>query len=205
MPVIDGYEATTKIRDREGAARHTPIIAMTANAMEGEREKALAAGMDDYLSKPFKAEELDEVLDRWVSRPGQSASLPTEAEVPATPEEAPPLDLSVLEGLRELQGQGEPDIVTELAEMFLDDATARLPSLYVALEEGDSERVEEISHTLKGSSGNMGATQMAEICAQLQDAGTSHDLEHAPELLDRLEAEFERVRVALEAEKSGVQ
>ncbi len=205
MPEMDGYEATAKIRDREGAARHTPIVAMTANVTEGEREKALAAGMDDYLSKPFKAEELDEVLEHWVSRPGQTASLPAGAGDSAAPEDTPPLDLSVLESLRGLQGQGEPDIVTELADMFLDDASAQLSSLRAALEGEDARRVEEISHTLKGSSGNMGAARMAEICAQLQDAGASGDLGRSSELLERLEAEFERVRVALELEKSGVQ
>ncbi len=88
--------------------------------------------------------------------------------------------------------------MTELPEMLLDEAMARLPPLREAVEEGGTEQVEKTSHTLKGSSGNMGATRMAEICAQQQDAGASRDLERAPELLGRLEVEFERVRVALE-------
>ncbi len=210
MPEMGGYEATAEIRRRqEGTDRRTPIIAMTANAIEGEREKALAAGMDDYVSKPVKPEELGRVLARWVSQEEEE-----EEEAPAEvlgrvgngsgaheeEEGEEPLDRAVVENLRELGGH---EMLSELAEMFLVDASAGLSGLREALEDEDAAAVERIAHTLKGSAGNMGAKRMAAICSELQDAGESGDLSGVPELLKVLEAEFEQVRPALEAQRAG--
>jgi CheY-like chemotaxis protein len=184
MPELDGHEATAEIRRREkegeGVARRTPIIAMTANAMLGDREKALEVGMDDYVSKPVKAEELDAVLKRWISKPDEEASVSEATDRTAASAEAVyPLDRSVLAGLRELQGEGEPDLLDELIEMFFDDVPSQLEALQEAVEVGDAHSVERVAHTLKGSCGNMGATRMAAICAELQDIGPSKDLSRA--------------------------
>jgi len=107
------------------------------------------------------------------------------------------LDRSVLEGLREL---GDADLLTELVNLFFEDVPPQLASLREAVESGDAPSVERVAHTLKGSCSNMGATKMAAICAELQDIGSFEDLAPAPELLERLEAEFGCVRPALEAE-----
>jgi two-component system, sensor histidine kinase and response regulator len=207
MPEMDGHEATAEIRRREkegeGVARRTPIIAMTANAMQGDREKALEVGMDDYVSKPVKAEELDTVLKSWISQPDEEASaLEGETDGTALPVDATePLDRSVLEGLRELQEEGEPNLLDELIEMFFDDVpSSQLEALQEAMKAGDAHFVERVAHTLKGSCGNIGALRMAAICAELQDIGASKDLSRAPELLEHLKAEFERARPALETE-----
>ena len=203
MPEMDGYEATAEIRGREGedANRRTPIIAMTANAMQGDREKALAAGMDDYVSKPVDPEELQAALERWVFRPDDGgASAPDEAtaEAAASREDATdPLDQSVLEGLREL---GDQDLLVELAGLFLEDAPPKLEALREAIGRGDAASVGQLAHGLKGSSGNMGATGLATICAELEDVGRSQKLEDAAALAECPEAEFERVRLALEAQ-----
>ena len=188
MPEMDGYEATAEIRRREeDRGSRTPVIAMTANAMQGDREKALEAGMDDYVSKPVKSEELAAVLRRWIP---ESADGSSSSEDPLVP--------GVLASLREL---GDPDFISELAQVFLDDSSSRLAALREAVEGDDASSVQRIAHTLKGSSGNMGATKMAAICADLQEAGASGTLARVPELLGRLEEEFERARPALEARR----
>ena len=200
MPEMDGYEATAKIRDLEGAAGHTPVIAMTANALEGERDEALSAGMDDYVAKPVKAEELDRVLRRWTSRAEGTTAPEGATEGGDAPNAAPPLDPEMIETLRSLQEEGEPDLLAELAGMFFDDAALRLKELRDAIGEADAGRVRGAAHALKGSSGNMGATRMHEVCAELEGAGESGDLAAAPRLLERLEGELSLARPALEAE-----
>jgi HPt (histidine-containing phosphotransfer) domain-containing protein len=204
---MDGHEATAEIRRREatlawrGEYHSIPIIAMTANAMQGDREETLAAGMDDYVSKPVDPKGLDAVLRRWIS--GAEASSVTEGEAggAAPPAgDADPLDRNVLAGLRDLQGEGEPDILKELGEMFLEDAPGQLEALRGAVSRGDAQSVLRVAHALRGSCGNMGAGRMSEISARLEDVGASNDLARAPDLLSRLEAEFARVRPALQAE-----
>jgi two-component system sensor histidine kinase/response regulator len=198
MPEMNGYEATAEIRRREeahGVGRRTPIIAMTANAMEGDREKALEAGMDDYVPKPVKREDLAAVLERWIG--AVDAATTGSGDFAGPTETEDPVDHAVIENLRELGGS---EMISELAEMFLDDARSDLRTLREAVEESDARSVERVAHTLGGSSGNMGATRMAVICAELQNVGTSGDLGHAAELLYRLEEEFGRVHQALEAE-----
>jgi CheY-like chemotaxis protein/HPt (histidine-containing phosphotransfer) domain-containing protein len=198
MPEMNGYEATAEIRRREeahGVGRRTPIIAMTANAMEGDREKALEAGMDDYVPKPVKREDLAAVLERWIG--AVDAATTGSGDFAGPTETEDPVDHAVIENLRELGGS---EMISELAEMFLDDARSDLRTLHEAVEESDARSVERVAHTLGGSSGNMGATRMAVICAELQNVGTSGDLGHAAELLYRLEEEFGRVHQALEAE-----
>ena len=216
MPEMDGYAATLEIRRREeasagpdGPARRLPIIAMTANAMRGDREAALESGMDDYIAKPVKPAELNEVLERWATL-GQeaAANVPSATTDRMADDQVPledPLDPSVLEGLRELgsPGDGEPDILTELVEIFVEDAEPRLVALREAVASGDVETVERAAHTLKGSSGNMGARRMSEIASSLQDAGTSGDLSEAASLLEDLEFEYARVKPALQDLKEG--
>ncbi len=201
MPEMDGYEATAEIRRRERrSGLRTPIIAMTANAMQGDREKALEAGMDDYLPKPVKQEHLRVTLERWTNRStvGPDAAAQALQERWTYPPEAlgaveSPLDLEVFEDLR---GLGE----AELVEAFFEDVPPRLAALHKAVEGGDARSVEDIAHTLKGGSGYMGAKAMAKVCAELETMGASGNLSGTPRLLERLEEEFERVRPALEAE-----
>jgi len=200
MPEMDGYEATAEIRRREeGSPRHTPIIAMTANALAGDREKALEAGMDDYLAKPVRPAKLNAVLERWVppieGTPETTGESPEGAGNGHAPPESP-MDPAVVDSLRELGGD---DMLADLVELFLEDAEPRLAALGEAVKADDASAVERVAHSLKGSSGNMGAHGMSRLAAELQYIGASGDLSKAPESLRSLEAEFERVRPALAA------
>jgi two-component system, sensor histidine kinase and response regulator len=197
MPEMDGYEATKEIRRREESLdSHTPIIAMTANAMRGDREKALEAGMDDYLAKPVRSEDLEAVLQRWIPSPGRHR--PSAHQSVGETEGAPVLDLSVLESRGGVRKE-EPDQLARIVGMFLEDVPTRIEVLRRAVQAGDAQKVEEVAHLLKGGSGYMGAVRMVKICAELEELGASGELSGAMRLLDALEAEFGRVHPALEA------
>lgn len=196
MPEMDGYEATREIRRREKADGHyTPVIALTAGAMRGDKEKALDAGMVDYLSKPVKREELAASLERWTSGQMDAATVPTRPPEPgAAGELEGSLDGEIIENLR---GLGDPGLLSELAEVFLEEVPERLDALKDAVEKGDPQTVKRIAHTLKGSSGNMGAWRMSRLCLDLEHAGDSEDLSGATGLLQLLNKEFEGVRAEL--------
>ena len=189
MPEMDGYEATREIRRREGDDRRTVIIAMTANSMEGDRERCLAAGMDDYLSKPVKLEDLRAVLNRWHS------AAPPPADRPEEPDTA--IDHEVLDGLRALQDRSSPDLLRRLISLFLSEAPAQLDSLRDAVARRQSVSLAMLAHGLRGASANMGARGMARTCSELEALGRAEAIGNAPDLVARLEAEFEHVRGVL--------
>ena len=200
MPEMDGYQATAEIRRLEGETRHIPIIAMTAHAMKGDREKCLLAGMDDYVSKPLNPRELKEALNR-VFAPGASPAVastnaPPVASIAATEALPPALDLVVFDGLRELGEEGGPDLRTELAEAFVRDATHRLALLRSAMIAGDTERAKQAAHSLKGMCSAIGATRMTSLSVELEQAGLAEP-ESAHAMIRNLEHEFQRVRTAL--------
>jgi two-component system, sensor histidine kinase and response regulator len=194
MPRMDGYEATAEIRRREAAGdgRHVPIIAMTANAMQGDREKTLEAGMDDYVSKPVKPEDLDAVLERWILAADRG-----------TGRREAPIDRDVLARLRGLQDEDEPDLVAKLANMFLEDARSGLQTVEEALRKGDAPTIETVAHKLKGGSGNIGAGGLVGLFTRLEDMGASDDLSAGFELLEKLREELGRVDLALASEVRG--
>jgi PAS domain S-box-containing protein len=199
MPELDGYAATAEIRRREGASRHTPIIAMTANALEGDREQCLKAGMDDYLSKPVKQGDLAVILARWLPAPSLAAEAACQEE--AATERGEPLDTSVLESLRALQAEGESDLLLRLIDLFFHHAPLRLKALGEALAQGNAQALVQAAHSLKGICGNLGAREMAALCDELEKQGRAGALSRAEALLAQLGEEYARVCRALEAKK----
>ena len=197
MPDMDGFAATAAIRRREGAGgRRTPIVALTADALSGDAERCLAAGMDDYLAKPVTAEQLAAVVARW-SAPG--AAEPADAMAPDPPDDTDlVLDRSVLATLQELERRSQNQLLPHVIRLYLQEVPAQLAALQVAMAQGAAGRVEDLAHGLKGSSAQLGATRMSRLCAALQEAGGRPDLRQAAQMAE-LQREFGRVRAALEA------
>jgi CheY-like chemotaxis protein/HPt (histidine-containing phosphotransfer) domain-containing protein len=194
MPEMDGFEATRLILEQWPQNRPR-IVAVTANAMQGDREECLAAGMDDYISKPIQVRELQLVLERW----GQSAPIPSESAVLQAAGTGVSVDWAVLEGLQELQEEGEPDFVQETIRMYLDDAPRMINAIRQAIQQKQPQDLRRAAHTLKGNSNSLGAMQIGRLSLELEKIGRGGTTEGAEPLLAELEQEFDRVRAALQA------
>jgi PAS domain S-box-containing protein len=193
MPELDGYETTRRMRERW----QTPVVALTAHAMQGDREKCLAAGMNDYIAKPFRLELLRQIVDRWL-RPGLGQD-PGAPEPPATPAPAPAraVDPGTLENLRALGRAAGRDLLREVVESFV--SRPHLAELREALESGDLHSLELRAHSLRGSCGTLGAAHLAALCAVLEHSAPAGDLDTCARHLATIEDEYPRVLAALVA------
>ena len=203
MPEMDGYEASRAIREKEASSGvHTPIIAMTANAMQGDREKCLAAGMDDYISKPVRHPDLEAMLNRWLPQSPHAVSRGSSAAgAAAQPDESGPIDTSVLDNFRELGAKGATGFLADLIGQFLREAPDRIERLRTAVTQVDADALRMAAHSLKGSSGTLGANNLASICGSLETQAKTGSIDQkAGEMLSRIVDEFARVREALESE-----
>jgi PAS domain S-box-containing protein len=198
MPEMDGFSATRAIRTREAGRGHTSIVAMTANALRGDREACLAAGMDDYVSKPVPPSELARMLSRWARR---APTQPWTVEEPIGPwasereraEQEPALDPGAIEGLRELEIASEPGLVREILETFLSNAAEKMAALREGVGAGDHPAVERAAHALKGSCGMVGAHGMAALGRAIEEAAERGEAPPSARL-DALAREWDRVR-----------
>jgi two-component system sensor histidine kinase/response regulator len=194
MPELDGYEATRLIRSEEYKnQKGLPlyIIAMTANALAGDREECLRAGMDDYISKPVRMEELDEAIERGLNILKNARH--ADGDI---------LDQTVLNGVRELREPGEPDPLAELIDLFLSDTPPRISKILDTFKAGDVVELERAAHSLKGSSSNLGAKCLASACGDLMQLARDGKLPDAS-LIARILTEFERLKPVLEEQKNS--
>ena len=186
MPEMDGFEATMELRLREEPGQHTPIIAMTAGAMADDRDKCLAAGMDDYISKPVNAQELRSLVARWVG------GVPSDEPRRDQPQPAPRgrLNEATLVGLRELGAEHLCSLIT----LFIEDGGERTVRLRRVLEQGDRVELRKTAHSLKGSALSFGASELAALCARLESqAGVAADARFEAMLVTAVEVEFAQV------------
>jgi HPt (histidine-containing phosphotransfer) domain-containing protein len=178
---------------------------MTANAMRGDRELCLAAGMDDYVSKPITLHELEAAIARCASevaapvdRRGHGPAL----AMPAS-EDAPAIDDDVLASLRQLRTDDEPNLATEMARLFMEEAPPLLAAMREAVRIGDHGALRATAHTMKGSCSSLGARRLSALSLELEKQGRAQSMLGAAAKVDQLERELERVRTALLALSSG--
>ena len=194
MPELDGYDATREIRRREGSGKRTPIVAMTANAMDADRTRCLEAGMDDFVSKPVQPTLLRQVLELW--------AIPGGGRGPGAPEaDGPPVDLEHSETLASLRADGGEDVARELIALFTEDTPARCAEIVEATRRGDVRAASAAAHALKSSAGTLGANRMAHLCAQIEDAAEAGDTGALAALVTRLEVENASVQGYLKAHR----
>ncbi|MGC2062054.1 MAG: ATP-binding protein, partial [Thermodesulfovibrionales bacterium] len=247
MPYMDGYEASRVIRAIDGKSvlacdtrheriqdrgqgdgacelhKHIPIIALTAHAMLGDREACLAAGMDDYISKPFTFGQLRRAVEQWVKvrtadneaiaekeNSGSSNGHAVERDAGSAGEDIvsmeaetnrlETLDHKTLDRLARLQKEGAPDLVTRILSIYLADSSGLLSRLHKAVTEGSASEIQKAAHSLKSSSANVGAMQLSSLCKRLEAMGRVNSTEGAGELLAGIDAEYRAVESALREE-----
>src|SRR6266849_2996371 len=201
MPEMDGLEATAVIRRRERAyGKHTTIIAMTARSMKGDRERCLGVGMDGYVAKPVRAEDLLTEIERHAAPQAES---PAEPAAPA-PIAAPAPD-GVLDGTALLaQVEGDTELLAELVMIFLQDCPRLVGAVREAVARGDARALERAAHTLKGTVSNFAAPAATAAALRLEQMGREGNLAQAGEACAALEAEIERLKPLLEDTCQGV-
>ncbi len=175
MPKMDGVEATRRIRQAENKDKHIPIIAITAHAMQGDRESFLEAGMDDYLSKPLHFDQLFEIIRRYSQYKKGSLMQDKEDNL-----------LLDIEEFKKRVG-GDENLMHELFEIYADECEEKLNRIRIAVEEKDSEKLEKSAHNLKGASANISAKAVYETAYELEKIGTSKDMSQTTDALKRLE------------------
>ncbi len=206
MPVLDGYKTTKALRDREGNGRSTIIIAMTANAMKGEREKCLAAGMDDYISKPVDLDNLAAILHQWgetitgiqgrASSPAEPLPPSPEFQTPYSLEEAP-IDLKRLHEI----SRGDEEFELELLETFMEDAVVYLDDIKRSIAVQDWSALSRRAHQLKGGSATVAILSMPNIARKIENLAHQQSREGMDDLVKELDRILDRLQGFIETLK----
>jgi CheY-like chemotaxis protein len=221
MPEMDGLSATKRIRKDFPPISQPKIVAMTANALQGDREMCLSAGMDDYISKPFRVKELVRVLEQTKpiiknefvkTEPRDSNMKDTNLQPEVIKEEKPKselplysnLDGTAIQRLKGMLGKKVSTMLPKLLDDFFRDAAKMQLDARTKLEQGQSEDLRRIVHTLKANAKNFGANTLGELCQQAENAAKAGTLDGLPDLLSHIEAEYAKVKPELEILRNSV-
>lgn len=208
MPELDGFQATVAIRAAEGSRARTPIVAMTANAMAGDRERCLAAGMDGYLAKPVRPDDLAAAISQWlppnIANPQAGLAPPSS---PAAPDDGTNgehshtvlIDRGQIEIVRGIGGSS-PEFMRLIVEAFIEEGRTEMEQISLAVATLDPTALLHGAHRLKGSSLNMGCSILAETAGELESIARAGTVAGAGDLVHRIHSEFDRTIAALELE-----
>jgi CheY-like chemotaxis protein/HPt (histidine-containing phosphotransfer) domain-containing protein len=203
MPIMDGYQATTMIRKVEeknrimGAGDHligqnrAPIIAMTAHATKGDKDKCLQAGMDDYIAKPLRRKELLDIVNKWIESAAKfNQTSPTSAAIDdSAGEEAP---MNFVQATNEFEG--DKDFLMEVMAGFFDNVETQIETIHQAISDGDTEKVWREAHSIKGGAANLAAEKLSQTAFELESMGKSENLKESIKALGRLKIEYDRLK-----------
>jgi PAS domain S-box-containing protein len=200
MPVLDGYEATRQIRAGQvpNLDRRIPIIALTAYAMESDRQKCLAAGMDEFVSKPIRYEEMKAAIERVLASSVRAAPSPAGALPSAKPVV---LDLAQFDHLKDLQDDEHPKFLANLIDLFLKETPKRFSDLAASLAAGDARAARQLAHTVKGACDNFGGRALQAVCHEIEECIGGGNLKGASALVGKLEPELASLAKELNLQK----
>lgn len=210
MPKMDGLGAARKIREFErlrGLRNFVPIIALTANSEEADREDCLSAGMNEWLTKPFTVDQLSSTLEQWLGADGAVAGTvkAVDGKNPAVKSGTADLakgsvDIATIDAIRTLETSENRHIFSDIVDTYIASAAELLDRLAPAAERGDAREMAAVAHLLKTSSANVGAIILSDVCRELEKRTREGDLSGTSGLCNRVSAEFDAVRQLLEAE-----
>ncbi|MGB3693296.1 MAG: response regulator, partial [Spirulinaceae cyanobacterium] len=200
MPEMDGLEATTRIRRELPEAQRPRIIALTASAMQGDQEECLAAGMDDYISKPIRIEELVKALYKCQSFEENPVTLP-ELSNPEPESESSVINAEALEEIKDMAGEDAAEFLVEMIDCYLGESPELMAAIEQAISDDNANALRNSAHSFKSNSATLGATKLTQLCKELELMGKAGTTAGGADKLSQLQIEYEKAKLALEEER----
>jgi CheY-like chemotaxis protein len=206
MPVMDGYQATRELRNREGNQKHLTVIAMTAHALSGDKEKCLAAGMDDYIPKPVKQQDLINAIEKWGNRSNGNGNgaAETEAHSEMKLDLTSPFAVEIFERMDDLCAALDVEDIVEIIDQFITDSPAQLQKLINAVASKDTQNLVLIAHSLKGSLANLGSAQLSKYCADIEHQARKDSMDGVEQNLSELKNSWSKLEKVFLAYKDKI-